>query len=220
MRPLDDLTAHLRTRLSGPLPHLPARLDALSDTWWGLPPRLRVGLVAFACVLMASLPMLRTARSAWGPPVAVVAAVTDLPAGTVLDEAMVTAVQRPADVLPPDVLTEASGVLTVPVMAGTVLTERHRAPTLAALVEAREVAIPVPADMQPAVTPGAAVDLLSAGFDGGGRTIATGGRVVQVDGPWIWVAVPASAAADAAAAALDQRLILAVRPDGTGDRDR
>ena len=220
MRRLDDLTAHLRTRLSGPLPHLPARVDALSDTWWGLPPRLRVGVVAFACVLVASLPMLRTARSAWGPPVTVIVAAEDLPAGTALDASAVTRVQRPADVLPPDVLAEVSGVLTVPVMAGTVLTERHRAPTVAALVGAGEVAVPVPADMQPAVSPGSVIDLLSAGFDGAGRTIAAGGRVVQVDGSWIWVAVQASAAADVAAAALDQRLVLAVRPGGAGDRDR
>lgn len=220
MPPLDDLAARLRDRMAGPLPQLPGRLDAMSERWWGLQPRLRVGLVAFACVLVASLPMLRTARSAWGPPMAVVVAAADLPVGTVLDGDTVTRVQRPADVLPPDALTDVSGVLTVPVMAGTVLTERHRAPTVAALVGAGEVAVPVPADMQPAVSPGAVIDLLSAGFDGAGRTIAAGGRVVQVDGTWIWVAVPASAAADVAAAALDQRLVLAVRPSGAGDRDR
>jgi Flp pilus assembly protein CpaB len=176
--------------------------------------------VAFACVVLAALPMLRTARSAWGPPVTVVVASTALPAGTVLEDAVTALAQRPADVVPPDVVTEASGILTVPVVAGTVLTERHRAPTLAALVGAGEVAIPVPADMQPAVAPGAVVDLLSAGFDSAGRTIAAGGRVLQVDGSWIWVAVPAAAAADAAAAALDQRLVLAVRSIGAGDPDR
>jgi Flp pilus assembly protein CpaB len=216
MPDLDDLAGTIRERLAGPLPHLPERLDGLSERWWGLRPRIRVGLTVFACVVLASLPLLRTARSAWGPPVPVLVATVDLEAGALLDTAAVVPAQRPASLVPADALQEPTGILTMPVLAGTVLTERHRAATLPSLLRSGEVAVPVPTDLQPHVAAGAVVDLLSAAFDGQGRTIAVGGRVLQVDAAWIWVAVPEQAAADAAAAAVDQRLILAVRGAGSG----
>ena len=165
-------------------------------------------------------PTVRTARSAWGPPIEVLVAAADLQAGVPISADTVGRTRRPASLVPADALVDATGILTVPVVSGTVLTARHRAESLPALLRADEVAIPIPTDLQPDVSPGVDVDLLSAGFDGTGRTIAAGARVLSVDGAWIWVAVPQAVAADAAAAAIDQRLILAVRRGGRPPDDR
>lgn len=219
MSTLDDLRSTARRRLAGPLPALPRQLDELSERWWSMPPRLRVGLTAGVCLLLACLPLVRTARSAWGPPVTVWVAATDLAAGTELGPDTAVAALRPADLVPGDALDGPDGVLTTAVIAGSVLTERHRAESLAAMLPRGHVAVPVPMDLQPQVAAGAVVDLLTAGFDGSGRVLVVGGRVLQVDGAFIWVAVPEDAAADAAAAAADQRLVFAVRGDAGADGD-
>lgn len=201
--------------LTGPPPALPAALDRMLERWWWLAPRQRAAVLAVALALVAGGSVAQVARSPYGPPVAVVVAARDLPAGATALGATATA-RRPAGLVPSDAVATvpADATLTLGVVAGTVLTARHLQPggPLAGLT-AGAAAIAVPLDGIPGLLPGRRVDLVATRADGGGIVLATDARVLSADGDLVWLAVPRAAAPDVAAAAARGLLSAAVLPD-------
>lgn len=150
--------------LHGPRPALPRPLDAVSDRWAGLRPRVRVLVAAGAVLVLAAGVQARVnaADDRWGgAPVDVWVATEDLPVG-----APPTGLRRvalPPVGVPPEAVSgpvHAGAVLALALPAGAVLTGAHldaRGPA-AGLHEQLRV-VPVPVEEGWAVTAGGWVDV-------------------------------------------------------------
>lgn len=185
------------------------------------------GVVAGGLVAAAVATALGTVAPSEQPAVAVVAAATDLPAGTVLDVGDVVPVLLPHDVVPAGALravTDAVGRhLAGPVRAGEALTD-VRLLGSGLLTAGRHVAVPVRV-AEPAVAAllraGDRVDVLAAAPEGGAlaSTVVSDVAVLAVpqlvddvgDGALVVVAASPAAAARLAAAAVTGRLSVVVR---------
>lgn len=185
------------------------------------------GVVAGGLVAAAVATALGTVAPSAQPAVAVVAAATDLPAGTVLDVGDVVPVLLPHDVVPAGALravTDAVGRhLAGPVRAGEALTD-VRLLGSGLLTAGRHVAVPVRV-AEPAVAAllraGDRVDVLAAAPEGGAlaSTVVSDVAVLAVpqlvddvgDGALVVVAASPAAAARLAAAAVTGRLSVVVR---------
>ena len=209
--PIDTLT---RLRLDGTPAVLPRPLDALSERWFRAGPRLRLTLIALACVAALTALGVRLATSPWGPPTDVLVTATDLPLGHELGPDDVRAERWPSGVVPADATLRTDGLrLSVGAPAGTVLTGRHVASDgVAGALAPDTAAVAVAADLLPALPPGSRVDLVGAGHDGVGTVLAADVEVLGVDGERIWVAVPRAAAAEVAAAAASGQLTAVLLP--------
>lgn len=162
--------ARLRRALHGPYPALPSPLDAASERWSSLRPRVRilVAVVAVAALAGAVEARVQSAEHRWGgAPVQVLIATEDLPVG-----AAATAVRRvalPPAVVPAAAVTQApspDAVLALALPEGAVLTAAHLDPRgPAAGLDARLRAVPVAVDEGWVVTAGGWVDVwvLAAG---------------------------------------------------------
>lgn len=176
-RRLDDL-------LHGPHLRLPRALDALSDWWSGLRPRVRMvaGLLAVVGVTLALDARVRDIDARWGgAPVTAVVAAQDLAVG---DAATTQRVRLPPAALPPGALTAVpdSAILALAAPRGTVLTSRHVDPRgPAAGLAAGMRVIPIPTEAGWGVVAGAWVDVWVLG-DGEqpARLVARARPVVQV----------------------------------------
>jgi pilus assembly protein CpaB len=191
---------------------LPARLDVLSDRWWGLAPRTRTWLVLLAVTAALSGAAIRAAASPYGPPVPVLVAAHDLAAGVDLADAPLHARRWPADLVPTGSRREASGTLAAPLPAGAVLTDGHVTDGgLAALLGDGRSAVPLPAELVPDLPIGTIVQVVATGLEGEGTVLADRAEVIATDDRSLWVAVTDAAAADVASAGLRGSLALAVR---------
>jgi hypothetical protein len=164
---------------------LPAPVDAVSERWARVPPRLRALLVLLvvitAIVSMRHRVVLAEAR--WGgTPVTVLRAAKDLPAGT--PAAQLEPVTLPPAALPPHAVRRApdGAVLSLPLPAGSVLTQAHldpRGPAANLPSDVRAVPVPVEAGWQ--VEPGGWVDVwvLGAG-QAPSRLVARSRAVLEV----------------------------------------
>ena len=130
---------------------------------------------------------------------------------------MLTVVDRPSGLVPPDAVrspgrlpAEARVRGTVP--AGAVLTDRHLAEGMAGLLDPGEAAVPVARDGRPAPAAGRRVDVVATSAGGTGTRVATGARVLALDAEWVWLGVPDGALEAVAAGAGAGQLVLAVRP--------
>jgi pilus assembly protein CpaB len=197
---------------------LPPWLDALSDRWWGLTPRVRVAATLALVLVVAVTWTLRLATSPYGPPVPVLVAAEDLAAGTVLEDGAFRVTRWPGELTPSGARTDASGTLTAPLPAGAVLTDAHVTDRgLGGSVGAGRAAVPLPAELVPALEVGALVQVIASAPDGAGVVLADRAEVVAADGTSLWLAVPEAAAADVAAAGLRGTVALAVVPVSAGD---
>lgn len=191
---------------------LPAGLDALSDRWWGLTPRTRTWLVLLVVVAALSGAALRAAASPYGPPVPVLVASDDLPAGADLADASLRTERWPADLVPTDHRSEASGRLVSGLPAGAVLTDGHVSDGgLAEALGSGRSAVPLPVELVPDLPIGTVVQVVATGLEGDGTVLADRAEVIAADDGSLWVAVPDAAAADVATAALRGSLAVAVR---------
>jgi hypothetical protein len=191
---------------------LPARLDVVSDRWWGLAPRTRTWLVLLAVTTALSGAALRAVASPYGPPVTVLVAADDLPAGADLDGAPLRTQHWPADLVPTGHRTVASGTLASPLPAGAVLTDGHvDEGGLAHRLGVGRSAVPLPAELVPELAVGTVVQVVATGLEGEGSVLADRAEVIAADEVSLWVAVPDHAAADVASAGLRGSLALAVR---------
>lgn len=158
------LHRRLRQYLHGPYPRLPRPLDAVSERWSALRPRLRmlvavVGVVALAGVVQARV---HAADTRWGgPPVRVLVAERDLPVGA--PPVALRRVSLPPAAVPASALADApprGASLALALPEGAVLTAAHldgRGPA-AGLDDALR-AVPVPVEEGWSVTAGAWVDV-------------------------------------------------------------
>lgn len=201
-----------------PLPPvaLPAVVDAVSERWWGLPPRVRALAVALATVAALALLGRGATRSPWGPPTDVLVAVDDLPGGAPVTADLLRPARWPADLVPHDAVTSADlgpdVRLRGAVVAGAPVTRRQLAVGLGGMVAEGHAAVAVPVDGLPHVDAGDAVDVVATGLDGVGRRVATAARVLAVDDAFLWLDVPTHEVDAVAAAGAAGRLTLAVRP--------
>jgi hypothetical protein len=207
------LPSPLRAEVGGAPLVLPPWLDRLSERWWGLTPRLRAVVVLVLVVLLAGASVARVTASPYGPPTTVLVATDDLAVGTELTGEDLRVVRWPAQLVPADARTEAAGTLTAPLPVGAVLTTGHVTQDgLAGLVGAGRAAVPLPAELVTALPVTTEVQVVASGPDGAGVVLAERAEVVADDGRSLWLAVPATAAADVAAAGLRGTVALTVLP--------
>ncbi|WP_052665722.1 SAF domain-containing protein [Nitriliruptor alkaliphilus] len=197
---------------------LPSWLDAISDRWWGLTPRVRTTVVAVLLLALAASSAVRVVSSPYGPPVPLLVAAEDLAPGTVLDDTVLRPARWPGELAPSGARTDPTGTLTAPLPAGAVLTDGHVTDRgLGGVVGPGMVAVPLPAELVPALEVGAAVQVIASAMDGAGLVLADQAEVLALDGTSMWLAVPAAAAADVAAAGLRGTIALAVVPAAARD---
>lgn len=190
---------------------LPRWLDALSDRWWGATPRTRGIVLIGLVVLVGTASAFRVAASPYGPPVPVLIADEDLPAGAVLDEGALRSVRWPEELAPPGARADADGTLVAPLPAGAVLTDGHVTDRgLGGAIGPGDAAVPLPAELVPPLEVGTVTQVIASGADGTGLVLAQRAEVVATDGASLWLAVPETAAADVAAAGLRGTVALAV----------
>lgn len=192
---------------------LPAWLDAVSERWWTLGPRVRVVVVVAGLLLVAAGAGVRTLASPFGPPVAVLIAADDLPAGTTLEPALLRAARWPRDLVPRSAARDPTGTLTLALPAGAVLTERHRtAEGLAGRIGDGRAAVALRSDLLPEVPGGARVRLVGTDVGGAARVLADDARVLTHDPTTVWLEVPDGAAAQVAAAVLSGTVAVVLLP--------
>lgn len=204
-------------RWHGPAPSLPEVGERALERWFGLPPRLRALIAGAAGLLVLLGAGAGAARSPWGPPVAAVVTLVDVPAGATLDPSQLTTEDRPADLVPDDAvsLAEVAGRrVASAVVAGTVLTSRHLAGDggLAAGLAPGRAAYPAPTDALAEVEPGQRVDVVAGDVEGRGRTLARGARVLAVADGVVWLDVARDDAPGLAAASTWDGLRIVLLP--------
>lgn len=193
---------------------LPPWLDALSDRWWGLTPRTRAIAVLSLVVLTAVLATIRVAASPYGPPVPVLVATEDLPAGTVLGAEVLRTERWPEELAPPGAHSEPTGTLVAPLPGGAILTGGHLTEDgVGGMIDPGQAAVPVPAELVPELGIGTLVQVVASGPDGAGLVLADRAEVVATDGTTLWLATSERVAADVAAAGLRGTVALAVVRD-------
>ncbi|HVM14576.1 MAG TPA: hypothetical protein VM287_09660 [Egibacteraceae bacterium] len=161
------MPARIDALLRGPHLRLPRPLDAVSERWSRLRPRVRA-LVVAAAVAMTGAAVdahVRSLQSAWGgPAVDVVVTTRSLAVGDALEGLRTVAVPPP--LAPPDAVTpaQARGVVSLPVPAGAVVTRAHLDPRgPAAGLPAGLRAVPVPSEAGWGVQAGGWVDVWTLG---------------------------------------------------------
>lgn len=190
---------------------LPPWLDAVSDRWWGLTPRTRAVAVLAVVVLVAVLAAVRVGASPYGPPVPVLVATHDLPAGTVLGEEVLRTERWPQELTPAGASAAPSGTLVAPLPAGAILTGTHLTEEgVGGMIAAGQAAVPVPAELVPDLGVGTLVQVVASGTDGTGVVLADRAEVVAADGVMLWLATSERVAADVAAAGLRGTIALAI----------
>lgn len=165
--------------LDGPHLRLPRPLDAVSEWWSCLRPRMRmvVALLLAVSVLLLIDARVRAADARWGGrPVEVLVATRDLPPGE--SPRALRRTRYPPDVVPPGAVAEVreDAVLAFALPTGSVLTRRHldaRGP--AAGLAAGLQAVPVPAEPGWGLVTGGHVDVwvLAAGEEPAARVAAS-----------------------------------------------
>ncbi|HEX2028763.1 MAG TPA: SAF domain-containing protein, partial [Nitriliruptorales bacterium] len=164
MEPPRSLAARWRRALEGPPPVLPAPLDRASERWAAAPPRMRAAVVVVAVLVLATIAGRGAATSPWGPPVRVVVATHDLPAGHTLTTQDLRAVTWPRDVAPDDAVGGVGPALgrslSSGLVAGAALTGRHLGSGgLGAALPAGRAAVPLPLPEGVTVTVGQRLDV-------------------------------------------------------------
>lgn len=193
---------------------LPAVLDRLSDTWWSLPPRLRVALGVVAAVAIVAAAGVRGLAAPHGPERDVWVAEEALPAGTTLDDhPALVRTSRPDQLVPRHPADAPTGRLTGPLPAGAVLAEEHLAEAgIGDLAGPDRVAVPVPPDALPPVALHDRLRIIVTGPDGSGRVVADDAEVLALDEDATWLATAPDASVDVAAGGSRGTLTATVLP--------
>jgi Flp pilus assembly protein CpaB len=201
-----------RSLPTGPLV-LPARLDAWSDRWWALAPRVRVTVCVVLALAVVTAGALRGLTSPYGPPTQVLVATRDLSRGEVADRTALREATWPADLVPVGATLDADGDLTAALPEGAVLTAGHLTEDgIGGLTEPGRAAVPVPVEQVAELPVGTRLEVIVSDADGHGRTLAADAEVVAGDAVSRWISVDRDAAAEVAAAALRGTLAVAVLP--------
>jgi pilus assembly protein CpaB len=148
-----------------------------------------------------------------GPPVPVAVAADDLPAGHRLGPDDLVRRRWPRDLAPADgVEVGTAGTLLGPVTEGAPVAAAMVADGgLAALAADGHAVVSLPAELLPGPGAGARLDLVAPDVHGGTRVLATHVRVLAADEVHVHVEVPATDAAEVAAAGRREALIGVLR---------
>lgn len=173
------------TLLRGPHLALPRPLDAISDAWSGLAPRLRMvaGALLVVAVVLGLDARSRAVDGRWGgTPRSVLVASADLQVGDPLTA--VTAAELPPAVVPPGAVdsVEEGAVLSLALPKGAVVTRAHVDRRGAAVgLDDGMRAVPIPTEPGWGVVEGGFVDVWTLGTgDAASELVASGRPVVDV----------------------------------------
>lgn len=218
---MPSLTDRVRALFDGRPPALPDPVDRLAERWVSLPPRARLTLGVAAGLMLLLLAGAGAARSPWGPPVDVLVAVRDLPAGHRLAPEDLAPARWPAELVGARSQEPTGRTLTMALPAGTPVTSAHLGDGgPAAQLRDGEVAFPLPLEATPQVEPGQVVDLVAGDASGGGSRLAAAARILATDGTTVWVAVGREDAPGLAGAAAWGRVVAVPLPDRTDPAPR
>ena len=143
--------------------------------------------LAAALVMRAYAHRLDVVRPDGGPPIAVVAAVTHVPRGSVLAETVLEVVTLPSRFAPPgavrDIAHAAGRIVVADIAEGEVVTQLRlagsRSGPTASLVGAGMRAVEIPVASTVGVRPGDLVDVIAT-FGGGGAHTEVAGAAIEV----------------------------------------
>jgi Flp pilus assembly protein CpaB len=201
-----------RSLTTGP-PVLPARLDAWSDRWWALSPRVRAAVCLVSVLVVVTAGALRGLTSPYGPPTQVLVATRDLSRGEGVDGTDLREATWPSGLVPTGATLVPDGDLTAPLPEGAVLTTGHLTEDgIGGAIEPGRAAVPVPVELVADLPVGTRVEVIVSDADGHGRTLAADAEVVAGDAVSRWISVDRDAAAEVAAAAVRGTLAIAVLP--------
>lgn len=207
-----------RSVLTGPLPALPAPLDAASRAWSGAGGRVRGLVRLLAAAVVAALLVGRLAHGPFGPPTSVLVVTRPLAAGAPLTADDVAVRTRPADVVPDGAVRslEALGpdaTAAGPLPRGAVVSAAQvTAGGPGALATPGSAVVAVDAAALPPLPVGTRLDVAGPAVDGTMRVAAADAVVVGDDGTWRWLRVDRADVAALADGIRDGRLVPAVLP--------
>lgn len=149
----------------------------------------------------------------YGAPTTVLVTTRDLPAGHELTAADLRRRTWPDGLVPPGATGRREGRLALPLVAGSVLVERHLdAYGPARGLAATDVAVAVPRELLPDLALGDRLDVLAAGPDGSGVVVARDAIVVASDPTTLWLATAREEAPGVVAAVLRGTIGVALLP--------
>jgi pilus assembly protein CpaB len=192
----------------------PRPLDALAERWWAARPRTRLALGLVVVLLVIAAGTGHVAATPYGPPTVVLVAARDLAPGAPLTDADLMRRTMPADLVPAGALLRPDGVLAAALPAGAVATDRHLGDGgwAAGLPEGR-VAVAVPAERLPQLTPGTRARLVGADHDGRATVLGEDAVVLGAEELGsVWFAVNAGDAVAITGAAAVGALAVVVLP--------
>lgn len=202
-----------RHRLAGPPFALPRALDRVAETWWRARPRTRLIAGITAAVLAVLAGVAHAASAPDGPPVGVWVATRDLVPGEVISGSDTERRSWPSDLVPDGAMERPTGTVTATLPRGAVITDRHLGDLgVVASVPADRVAVAVPVELLPVLTPGSRLDLVGPGPDGGGVLLASDATVVANDGVTVWLSIEPAEAIDVSAAVAAASIAAVVLP--------
>lgn len=192
----------------------PRALDALAERWWAARPRTRLVLGLTLALLVVAAGTGHVAATPYGPPTVVLVAARDLDPGASLTDRDLTRRTLPADLVPAGALERPEGVLRAALPEGAVATDRHLGDGgWAAGLPAGRVAVAVPAERLPGLTPGTRARLVGADHDGRATVLGEDAVVLGVEELGsVWFAVDAGDAVAITGAAAVGALAVVVLP--------
>lgn len=211
----DRIRATVRALVEGRPPALPGQLDRSAERWASLPPRARLAAGVAGTLVVLLVAGSGAARSPWGPPVDVLVATRDLPAGHRIGPQDLTPARWPRDLAPASPGEVQGRTLTAGLPAGMPVTAGHLGDGgLGAHLQPGEAAFPLPLDEGAELRPGQVVDLVAGDAGGGGSRLSAAARVLTVDGATAWIAVDRDDAPGLAGAAAWGRIVAVPLADG------
>lgn len=185
--PLARLGRRADARLDRPYPRLPGPLDAVSERWARLRPRVRMLFAVIAVLALAAAIQARVQRAEqrWGgPAVPVLVAQRDLPVGA--SDLDLRRIRLPTAAVPPGAVERLppEAVLSHALPEGSVLTSAHLDPRGPAVGLAEGLrAVPIPVDEGWRIDEGGLVDVWVLGAGAEPAAQVAGGRpVLEVSG--------------------------------------
>lgn len=203
----------------GPLPPLPAPLDAAARVWAATAGRTRLLVRAAVTVTLLLAASGGLVRGPWGTPTPVVVTTRTIAAGEAIAPEDVEVARRPSQLVPHGSLTDLATVppdarAAGPLPAGSVLSsDQLHAEGPAGLATSGTAVVAFDATMLPAVPVGTRLDVAVPSIDGSAAIAARAAVVVADDGTWRWLRVARADVPAVAAGIADGRLVAAVLPD-------